>query len=117
METGLRDRVAIVAASSQGLGRAAAEALAAEGARLAMCARNKKNLHSAAEAIRKRYKVEVVERAFDVTHAGLVHAFVDGVADKFGRIDICVTNAGGPPTGGFLSHTLEDWRKAVDSIS
>ena len=114
METGLRDRVAIVAASSQGLGRAAAEALAAEGARIAMCARNEKNLHAAADAIRKKHKVEVMERAFDVTHTGLVQAFVDGVAKKFGRVDICVTNAGGPPAGGFLSHSMKEWRKAVD---
>jgi 3-oxoacyl-[acyl-carrier protein] reductase len=114
VETGLRDRVAIVAASSQGLGRAAAEALAAEGARLAMCARNEKNLRAAADAIRQKHKIEVLERAFDVTHAGAVQAFVNAVAEKFGRLDICVTNAGGPPAGGFLAHSLEDWRRAVE---
>ena len=114
METGLRDRVAIVAASSQGLGRAAAEALAAEGARIAMCARNEQNLRAAADAIRQKHKVEVLQRAFDVTHAGLVQAFVNSVMEKFGRIDICVTNAGGPPAGGFLAHSLDDWRKAVE---
>jgi 3-oxoacyl-[acyl-carrier protein] reductase len=114
VETGLRGRVAIVAASSQGLGRAAAEALAAEGAHLALCARNDKSLRSAADAIRRKHKVEVLVRAFDLTHSGLVHAFVGSVAKKFGRIDICVTNAGGPPAGGFLSHSLEAWRKAVE---
>ena len=114
METGLRGRVALVAAASQGLGRAAAEALAAEGARIALCARDEKRLRSAADAIRRKHKVEVVARAFDVTHAGLVHAFVGSVVKKFGRLDICVTNAGGPPAGGFLSHSLEAWKKAVE---
>ena len=114
METGLRERVAIVAASSQGLGRAAAEALAAEGARIAMCARNEKSLRAAADEIRQKHKAEVLERAFDVTHSGAVQAFVNEVAGQFGRIDICVTNAGGPPAGGFLSHSLDDWRKAVE---
>ena len=114
METGLRERVAIVAASSQGLGRASAEALAAEGAHLALCARDEKHLRAAADEIRNQHKVEVLERAFDVTHAGAVQAFVQAVAEKFGRIDICVTNAGGPPAGGFLFHSLDDWRKAVE---
>lgn len=114
METGLRDRVAVVAASSQGLGRAAAEALAAEGARIALCARNEKALKEAAEAIRQRHKVEVFERAFDVTHSDAVQSFVHAVAEEFGRLDICVTNAGGPPAGGFLSHSLEEWRRAVE---
>lgn len=114
MDTGLRERVAIVAASSQGLGRAAAEALAAEGACIALCARNEKAVRAAADAIHRKHKVDVMSRAFDVTHAGLVHAFVGSVAKKFGRVDICVTNAGGPPAGGFLSHSLDTWKKAVE---
>lgn len=114
METGLRDRVAIVAASSQGLGRATAEALAAEGARVAMCARTEKTLRAAADAIRQKHTTEVFERAFDVTHPGAVQAFVAAVAEKFGRIDICVTNAGGPPAKNFLSLGMEEWRKAVE---
>ncbi len=106
--------MAIVAASSQGLGRAAAEALAAEGAKIAMCARNEKNLRAAADTIRQKHKAEVFERAFDVTHGGAVQAFVNAAAEKFGRIDVCVTNAGGPSAGGFLAHSLDDWRKAVE---
>jgi 3-oxoacyl-[acyl-carrier protein] reductase len=115
METGLRNRVAIVAASSQGIGRATAEALAAEGCRVAMCARNAAPLESAAGGIRKQYSVDVLSHALDVTDAAAVHEFVEAVVSKFGGVDICVTNAGGPPAKGFLAASVEEWRKAIDS--
>jgi 3-oxoacyl-[acyl-carrier protein] reductase len=114
METGLKSRVAIVAASSQGLGKATAEAFAAEGCRVAMCSRNAEALQAAAQKIHSQHKVDVYAQAVDVTDSAAVHRFVEGVAARFGRIDICVTNAGGPPAKGFLATTLEDWKKAVD---
>jgi len=114
MDTGLKNRVAIVAASSQGIGRATAEALAAEGCRIAMCARNAPALKAAADKIRKQYSVEVLDQTLDVTDADAVHRFVDAVVAKFGAADICVTNAGGPPAKGFLAASLEEWRKAVE---
>jgi 3-oxoacyl-[acyl-carrier protein] reductase len=115
MDTGLKDRVAIVAASSQGIGRATAEAFAAEGCRIAMCARNAPTLQEAAEHIEKQYGAEVLAQALDVTDADAVHGFVTAVAARFGGVDICVTNAGGPPAKGFLAAGLEEWRKAVDA--
>src|SRR5207237_2954796 len=115
METGLKNRVAIVAASSQGIGRATAEAFAAEGCRVAMCARNSQTLQQAAVAIRRKYNSEVFQQALDVTDAPAVHEFVEAVVAKFGSADICVTNAGGPPAKGFLATTMDDWRKAVDA--
>ena len=115
MESGLRGRVAIVAASSQGIGRATAECFAAEGCRVAMCARNQQTLEAAAEKIRKQFGVEVFTAAFDVTHPGAVHTFVEAVAEKFGSIDICVTNAGGPPAKGFMAASVEEWQKAIDA--
>jgi 3-oxoacyl-[acyl-carrier protein] reductase len=114
MDTGLRSRVAIVAASSQGIGRATAEAFAAEGCRVAMCARNAPALQAAAEHIEKQYSVEVFTQALDVTDAEAVHRFVAAVVARFGGVDICVTNAGGPPAKGFLAASLAEWRKAVD---
>jgi 3-oxoacyl-[acyl-carrier protein] reductase len=114
MDMGLKNRVAIVAAASQGLGRATAEAFAAEGCRVAVCSRNLQALEQAAEKIRKQYSAEVFAQAADVTDANAVHRFVDAVVAKFGSADICVTNAGGPPAKGFLTTSLEDWRKAVD---
>jgi len=115
MDTGLKGRVALVAASSQGLGLATAEGFAAEGCGLAMCARNAQTLHAAAEKIRKQFGVEVLADAFDVTDAAGVSRFVASVAAKFGGVDICVTNAGGPPAKGFLDATLDDWQRAIEA--
>src|SRR5437762_4237560 len=115
METGLKGRVAIVAASSQGSGRATAEGFAAEGCRVAMCARNAAPLEAAAENIRNQSQAEIFAQAFDVTDAGAVHKFADSVIEKFGGVDICVTNAGGPPAKGFMAASLEEWRRAVDA--
>jgi 3-oxoacyl-[acyl-carrier protein] reductase len=115
MDLGLKNRVALVAASSQGIGLATAEAFAAEGCRVAMCARNGQTLQGAAEKIRKQHKAEVLAEAFDVTDAGAVGRFVAAVAAKFGSVDICVTNAGGPPAKGFLASSLEDWQRALDA--
>jgi 3-oxoacyl-[acyl-carrier protein] reductase len=115
MDLGLKNRVALVAASSQGIGRATAEAFAAEGCRVAMCARNEQTLQAAADKIRKQHNAEVFAQAFDVTDAAAVSRFVTAVADKFGGVDICVTNAGGPPAKGFLAVTLEEWQRALES--
>jgi len=114
METGLSNRVAIIAASSQGIGFATAEAFAAEGARVAMCARNAGNLSAAAGKICQRHKAEVFAEPLDVTDSEAVHSFVAAAVARFGSADICVTNAGGPPARGFLAATIEDWREAID---
>jgi 3-oxoacyl-[acyl-carrier protein] reductase len=113
MDLGLKNRVALVAASSQGIGLATAEAFAAEGCRVAMCARNAQALQSAAEKIHVKNGVEVFAEACDVTDASAVSRFVAAVVDKFGSVDICVTNAGGPPAKGFLSASLDDWNRAI----
>jgi 3-oxoacyl-[acyl-carrier protein] reductase len=115
METGLRNRVAIVAASSQGIGRAAAEAFAAEGCKLALCARNADALQEVAATCRKLGAPAVLTQALDVTDAGAVHDFVEATIRKFDKVEICVTNAGGPPAKGFLAASIEDWRHAVDA--
>jgi 3-oxoacyl-[acyl-carrier protein] reductase len=114
MDLGLKNRVAIVAASSQGIGKATAEAFAAEGCQLAICARNQNTLHSVAQNIQQQHKVDVYPEAFDVTDAPAVKQFVSNVVSRFGSADICVTNAGGPPAKGFLATTTDEWKKAVD---
>jgi len=115
MDMGLENRVALVAASSQGLGLATAEAFAAEGCRVAMCARNPQTLEAAAGKIRKQHGADVFAEALDVTSAPAVSGFVAAVAAKFGSVDICVTNAGGPPARGFLAASLEDWQRAIEA--
>src|SRR5258708_32177721 len=89
MDLGLKDRVAIVAASSKGLGKAVAAGLAAEGVKLALCARGDEELRHTASEI----PTEVMAQAVDVTIEAQVNRFVQAVLEKFGRIDICVTHA------------------------
>ena len=114
MDFGLKGRVAIVAAASKGLGRAVAEELAREGAEVAICARSEANLEQAAQTIRDATGRDVMRQALDVTRQESVRDFVAAVEKRFGRIDICVTNAGGPPSKKFLDISVEEWRTAVD---
>jgi 3-oxoacyl-[acyl-carrier protein] reductase len=79
-----------------------------------MCARNQQTLAAAAEKIRKQHNSEVFAEAFDVADSKAVAKFVAAVVAKFGSVDICVTNAGGPPAKGFLAATLDDWQRAID---
>src|ERR1051326_7925328 len=114
MDLGLKGRVAIVAASSQGLGKAIALGLAREGAKVAMCARTEPPLDAAAAEIRRETGVEILTRALDVTvHEDVCH-FVADTAEQFGRVDICIANAGGPPSKPFAETTVEDWVAASD---
>ena len=115
MDLGLKGRGVIVAASSQGIGLATAEAFAREGAQVAMCARTEKTLLAAADKIRSQTAgAEVYAEALDVTDADAVKRFTEQAAKRFGRIDVCVANAGGPPAKNFLSITADEWHKAVD---
>ncbi len=113
MDLGLKGRGVIVAASSQGIGLATAEAFAREGAQVAMCARTEKTLTEAADMVRKT-GAEVYAETLDVTDGNAVQRFTEQVAKRFGRIDVCVANAGGPPAKNFLSIAAEEWRKAID---
>jgi len=112
MDLGLRGKVALVAASSRGLGRAAAAELAREGARVALCARNAEELQATAEAIRQETGAEVLAIPADLTRAEDIQRLVTQVEARFGRADILVTNAGGPPGGSFEDFDDEAWRRA-----
>ena len=113
MDLGLRGKIAVVAASSKGLGRAVAEELAAEGASLVMCARGQDALRSSADAIRKSSDVKVVEVAADVSQPAGIDRVAKTALDSFGRVDVLVTNSGGPPSGNFVSFTPEMWEGAT----
>lgn len=110
MDLGLEGRVAVVGAASKGLGKAVALGLHREGARVAICARGEPELRAAAEEIGPG----VLAHTADVTREDDVRAFVERAHAAFGRIDICVTNAGGPPARLFADTSIEDWRSAVD---
>jgi 3-oxoacyl-[acyl-carrier protein] reductase len=114
MDLGLKDRVAIVAASSQGLGKAVALGLAREGAKLAICSRAESKINQTAEQICEETGVEVLARPVDVTVYEKVRGFVAETQERFGRVDICVTNAGGPPAKPFADTTVEDWQAGVN---
>jgi 3-oxoacyl-[acyl-carrier protein] reductase len=116
MDLGLTGRVAVVAAASKGLGRAVAEELAREGAHVAICARTASTLEETAAHIQKTTGRPVLHHAMDVTDSAAVTAFVAAVEARFGRVDICVTNSGGPPSNLFKSTTSEVWGAAIDQL-
>jgi 3-oxoacyl-[acyl-carrier protein] reductase len=114
MDLGLHGKVALVAAASKGLGRAIAEELANEGASVIMCARGEAVLLAARDEIATATGGDVLAVAGDVSNPEDVKKIVRQGIDRFGRIDILVTNAGGPPSGKFETLTPEMWQSAVD---
>jgi 3-oxoacyl-[acyl-carrier protein] reductase len=113
MDFGIRGKVALVAASSRGLGRASAAALAAEGAELVLCARGEEALRATAADIRRASGVRVVDVVADVATQAGITAVLSAAQREFGRVDILVTNGGGPPAGPFETHAPEAWDAAV----
>jgi 3-oxoacyl-[acyl-carrier protein] reductase len=111
MDLGIRGKRAFVAASSKGLGRGCAEALAEAGVDLVINARGAEALAETAQAIRDRYQVQVTEVAADVTTAEGQAAVLAAARD----VDILVTNAGGPPPGIWSDWTRDDFIKALDA--
>lgn len=116
MQLGIEGRVAVVGGSSRGLGRAIAAELAAEGADLVMCARGGDVLREAAESIRSTTSAMVVTVATDTSTPEGVRAVIDAAHGEFGRIDILVTNTGGPPAGRFEAHDPAAWRQAYANL-
>ncbi|NOZ56509.1 MAG: SDR family oxidoreductase [Calditrichaeota bacterium] len=114
MELGLTGKVAAVAAASRGLGRAVAEALAREGANVAICARNRERVEKAAEEIARATGREVLPVVADVATPEGPAAFVEATVAQFGRLHILFSNAGGPAPGRFDEISEEDWLKGVD---
>lgn len=113
MDLGLRGKIALVTGASRGLGRAIAEELAAEGVSLVMCARGQEALTETSESIRSANSVDVLSVPADVSRRDHVSRLVLSAIARFGRIDILVTNAGGPPSGPFESLGPEKWDDAV----
>ncbi len=113
MDLGLKNKVALVAAGSRGLGRAVAEELAAEGASLLLCARDGQTLAETAAAIAESSGAHVLAVPADVTVIDDITRLVEAGIERFGQIDILVTNAGGPPAGTFDKLTRQQWDEAI----
>ena len=114
MDLGLSGRAAAVAASSRGLGRAVARALALEGASVALCGRDQSRISEAAEAIAAETGARTLAVVADVGLPEDCTRFVETAAGSFGRLDVLVTNTGGPTPGGFEKVGEDDWRAAID---
>jgi 3-oxoacyl-[acyl-carrier protein] reductase len=114
MDLGLKDRVALVAAASRGIGFAAARELAREGARVFLCSRDAAHASAAAQKIHEETGANVAGLAADVTDGEQTERFVKLALERAGRIDICVTNAGGPPATIFADTDLDMFRKAFE---
>ncbi len=116
MDLGLSGKVALIGGASRGLGKACALRLAQEGAAVAICARNEPALAAAAREIRAASNAEVLPITGDQSKGQDITRIVTETMNRFGRIDILVTNTGGPPSGMFLEHDESAWDAAYQGI-
>lgn len=114
MDLKLAGKIALVIGSSRGLGHAAAQALAEEGAKVAINSRNEEELHIAALELQQATGAEILPVAGDVTDKMSAQRIIDETAAHFGGLDILITNAGGPPAGSFETFDDDDWQQAVE---
>ena len=114
MDLGLKGKAAAVAASSKGLGFACALELAREGALVAICSRDRHNIDDAARRLREAVPDAKLHAAVhDLSHEDGAQAFIDDAAKAFGRLDVLVTNSGGPKPGSFDQLSVQDVRESV----
>jgi 3-oxoacyl-[acyl-carrier protein] reductase len=113
MDLGLTGKTAIVGGASRGIGRAVAFGLAREGCRVAICARRPDVLEATADEIRGATGVDVLAAPCDMADAEDIKRFVATTVGRFGRLDIVVNNAGGPPPGLFDAHDEHAWQQAL----
>lgn len=116
MDLGLKDRVAIVTGSSQGIGKAIAQGLSEEGAKVTICARNETQLKEVAEEIQSSTGGEVYTVQADLTKRDDIRSLVAKTLERFGRIDVLVNNTGGPPPTTFSETSETQWRDAVNML-
>jgi 3-oxoacyl-[acyl-carrier protein] reductase len=116
MDLGLKGKAALVVAASKGMGRACAMGLAAEGARVAMCARGEAELKKAADEVRQKTGAEVLAVPADATRVEDIKRVVNETVRAFGGVDILVANVGGPPPGSFDQLSDEQWKAAFEQV-
>ena len=113
MNLGLKDKVAIVGGASKGLGRASAQVLAEEGAKVTICSRTSTDLEQAAKEIRESTGTEVLTYAANLDELSSITGLIDATVSEFGALDILVNNSGGPPLARSADATEEQWETAV----
>ena len=113
MDLGLKDKVAIIGGASKGLGRASAQVLAEEGAKVTICSRTSADLEKAADEIRESTGAEVLTYAADLDELSSVTGLISATVEHFGGLDILVNNSGGPPLARSADATEEQWETAV----
>lgn len=116
MDLHIEGNTALCTAASSGLGRASAEALAREGANVALCGRTESHVQDAGDALRDMGSGDVLAVQADITDPDHVSAFIEETVDRFGGIDHVVTSAGGPPSGPFTEMDDRDWYQAYDLL-
>ncbi|MEP7272070.1 MAG: SDR family NAD(P)-dependent oxidoreductase, partial [Acidobacteriota bacterium] len=113
MNLGLKGRIAMVAAASKGIGRASAVALAKEGCRVSICARSQESLADASREI--ELHGPVLASKVDVGVREDLERWYQETVGRFGKVDILVTNTGGPPVSRFAELSDEQWKMGVES--
>lgn len=116
MDLGIKGKTALVVAASKGMGKASALGLAAEGARVVMCARGEAALKDAAAEVKQKTGAEVLALAADASRAPDISQVVAEANRAFGGVDILVANVGGPPPGPFEAMTDEHWKAAFEQV-
>ena len=114
MESGLKNKVVLVMASSSGLGKAISRQFILEGARVMMASRNWKKLEKAAEEVSREMKNKALYKACDITDPNQIKDLVATTANELGPVSVLVNNAGGPPAGSFDSFGDEAWQSAFE---
>lgn len=114
MDFGISGKIALVTAASRGLGRGCAEQMAAEGCRVAICARDEAEVRKAAESIAAQSGADVRGFPCDLSRVDAIDRLLEAVRGTLGDPEILVTNAGGPPPGTYASTAIEDYDKALD---
>jgi 3-oxoacyl-[acyl-carrier protein] reductase len=116
MDLGIKGKTALVTASSKGIGKAIAESFAAEGCKVAICARSKDELLELSKDLKRRFGIDAVWSICDINKPKEIESTIEVVHKELGPIDILVNNCGGPPSGYFTEFSDKQWQNAVDQV-
>jgi len=116
MDTGLKDKTALITASSMGIGKAVAEIFAEEGCKVAISSRSKENLLATSKELKEKYNIEPFWSVCDLNKLKDIETTFDAVNKQFGNIDILVNNCGGPVPGLFQELEEDDWNSAFEQV-